>query len=253
MSTAWSEPVAPYEGQPVACRRLDARLPVDRGLWKPVWASRVLGRREREHFARLSVPEERQLEWLGARTAAKEATAGLLRDRYGLDLLPAEIEILPDANGAPLVVAPGLEELDLTPVVSLAHAQGEAVAFAALAPQDEPAAVGIDIEPLRPLSPALVGAALRDDERTLLGELPSDLADEWLLRCWCAKEAVGKVLGSGLAPGRPEAPAVTAVDRDEQRVVVDAGGQRFVAHTRRDGDLIVATTLSTSGSGRGQE
>ena len=185
-------------------------------------------------------------------TAAKEATADLLRAVYGRDLLPAEIEILPDANGAPLVDAPGLGDLDLKPVVSLAHAQGEAVAFAALAPKGEPAAVGIDIEPLRPLSPALVGAALSDGERSLLGELPAELADEWLLRCWCAKEAAGKALGSGLAPGRREAPAVIAVDRDEQRVDVDAGGRRFVVHTRRDGDLIVATTLSTPGSGKGQ-
>ena len=30
--------LAAYSGRRVACRRLDARLPIDRGLWKPVWA-----------------------------------------------------------------------------------------------------------------------------------------------------------------------------------------------------------------------
>jgi phosphopantetheinyl transferase len=253
LSTAWREPVAPYSGQPVACRRLDARLPVDRGLWKPVWASRVLGRRERERFAALRVPEDRQLEWLGARTAAKEAAADLLRAGHGLDLLPAEIEILPGEDGAPVVHAPGLERLDVAPVVSLAHAQGEAVAFAALAADPEAAAVGIDIEHLRPLPPGFAEAALRDDERCLLAQLPGELADEWLLRCWCAKEAVGKALGSGVAPGRPEAPAVADIDPREGLVTVDACERRFVAHTRREADLIVATTVSTDRSGKGQQ
>ena len=252
LSTDWREPVAPYSGDPVACRRLDARLPVDRGLWKPVWASRVLGRRERERFARLGLPEERQLEWLGARTAAKEAIAELLHAADGVHLLPAEIEILPGADGAPVVDAPGLERLEVAPVVSLAHAQGEAVAIAALAPKAEAAAVGIDIEHLRPLPPALAEAALRDDERRLLEQVPVELGEEWLLRCWCAKEAVGKAVGSGLVPGRPEAPALVSVDRDGQRVVVDAAECRFVVHTYRDGDLIVATTLSMRRSGKGQ-
>jgi phosphopantetheinyl transferase len=245
LSTAWQGPVAPYSGEPVACRRLDARLPIDRGLWKPVWASRVLGRRERERFAYLGVPEERQLEWLGARTAAKEAVADLLRSAHGLDLLPAEIEILPGADGAPVVDAPGLEPLEVAPVVSLAHAQGETVALAALVPKAaEAAVVGVDIEHLRPLSPALAEAALRDDERGLLEKLPSELSEEWLLRCWCAKEAAGKAVGSGLAPGRPEAPALVSVDRDGGRVVVDAGARQLLVHTHRDGELIVATTVS---------
>jgi acyl transferase domain-containing protein/phosphopantetheinyl transferase (holo-ACP synthase) len=252
LSTPWLEPVAPYSGEPVSCRRLDARLPVDRGLWKPVWASRVLGRRERERFAGLGLPEERQLEWLGARTAAKEAIAELLRAAHGLDLLPAEIEILPGEDGAPVVDAPGVERLEVAPVVSLAHAQGEAVAFAALVPKTEAAAVGIDIEHLRSLPPAFAEAALRDDERRLLGQVPAELREEWLLRFWCAKEAVGKAVGSGLAPGRPAAPAVVSVDRDGQRMVVDAGDGRFEVHTYRDGDLIVATTLSMARSGKGQ-
>ncbi len=48
--------------------------------------------------------------------------AELLRGAYGLELLPAEIEILPDERGAPVVVAPGLEGLAELPLVSLTHA-----------------------------------------------------------------------------------------------------------------------------------
>ena len=69
-------------------------LGADAGLWKQVWACRVLSRREREMFAALSLPPRRQLEWLAARTAAKEAVSALVRDASGVELLPAEIEIL---------------------------------------------------------------------------------------------------------------------------------------------------------------
>ena len=66
--------------------------------------------------------------------------AELLRGAYGIELLPAEIEILPDERGAPIVVAPGLEGLAELPLVSLTHADGHAAALAALAPADAPAA-----------------------------------------------------------------------------------------------------------------
>ena len=127
LSASWDAMAAVVPGAAVACRRLDARLPADAGLWKDVWARRVLGRRERERFDALRQPERRQLEWLGARTAAKEAVIALLRDGHGIDLRPADVEILPDAGGAPRVAIAGLEDLPVAPVVSLAHAAGQAV------------------------------------------------------------------------------------------------------------------------------
>jgi acyl transferase domain-containing protein/phosphopantetheinyl transferase len=247
LSTPWQEPVAAYAGLPVACRRLDARLPADGGLWKRVWASRVLGRRERELFAALRLPEHRQLEWLGARTAGKEAVAELLRAAHGLDLLPADIEILAGEGGAPVVAAPPLERLGSVPVVSLAHAQGEAVALAALLGSGSEEAIGIDIEHLATRPPGFAEAALSEDERRLIEGVTAELVDEWLLRCWCAKEAVGKALGSGMAPGGTQAPAATSLELDREEVVVRVGERRLVAHTRREGDLVVATTLSREG------
>jgi acyl transferase domain-containing protein/phosphopantetheinyl transferase (holo-ACP synthase) len=244
LATSWDEPVTPYAGRRVASRRLSARLPADGAPWKAVWASRVLGRRERERFAALRVPEHRQLEWLAARTAAKEAVADLLRAAHGPDLLPADIEIVAPDGGAPTVVAPGLEGLGLAPIVSLSHAQGEAAALAALVPPESGDAVGIDIEHLKRTPNGFAEAALRPDERALVGDLPPEIEDEWLLRCWCAKEAAGKALGSGMAPGRPEAPVVVSVDRDEEQLVVGVGEQRLTVHTRRDGDLVVATVLA---------
>jgi phosphopantetheinyl transferase (holo-ACP synthase) len=243
----WQLPPAAHAPLPVACRRLDARLPADGSLWTGVWASRVLGRREREEFAALRLPPRRKLEWLGARTAAKEAVAELLRDTHGLDLLPADIEILGGDGRAPVVAAAGVERLGVTPVVSLAHTQGEAVALAALVGRGSGDAIGIDIEHLSQRPAGFAEMAHTEDERRLLEVIGPELADEWVLRSWCAKEAVGKALGSGMAPGRPEAPALVSLDPERQEVVVAVADRRLVAHTRREGDLVVATALAAGG------
>jgi acyl transferase domain-containing protein/phosphopantetheinyl transferase len=217
LSTSWTAPVA---DQPLICRRLDARLPGAGGLWQRVWARRVLGRRERERFDALRTPEIRRLEWLGARTAAKEALIDLLRE----DLLPADIEILADEDGRPTVDAPA--------VVSLAHSEGECVALVG-----EPgASIGIDIEHLRPRPEGFAEIALTPEELRLAP------TDEWLLRCWCAKEAAGKALGSGMSP----LPTIVSIEAEQGRVVLDVGDARVVAHTIRDGDLIVATAIAES-------
>jgi phosphopantetheinyl transferase/malonyl CoA-acyl carrier protein transacylase len=251
LSTTWNAPLAAHEGSVVACRRLDARLPADGALWKGVWARRVLGRRERERFDALRLPEGRQLEWLGARTAAKDAVAELLLARHGLELLPADIEILADEDGCPHVAAAGLEDLGVEPIVSLAHSHGEAVALAALTAPGSDTVIGIDVERVRPTPAGLSAAALGPDERALLEQVPPELADEWLLRCWCAKEAAGKAVGVGVAPGA-DAPVITAVDPGREHLVVDVRGRRLSAHTGRDGDLIVATVLADASGGRAE-
>jgi acyl transferase domain-containing protein/phosphopantetheinyl transferase len=243
LSDDWKAHVHAPASRPIACRRLDTHLPLDAGLWERVWASRVLGRQERELFAGLRLPQDRRLEWLGARTAAKEALAELSRAGGGPDLLPGDIEILPGADGRPLVTAPEIEGLGSVPLVSLAHAQGQAVALAALAPPNSGAALGIDIEHLSARPPGFAEAALGAGERQLLDGLPQELRDEWLLRLWCAKEAAGKAVGTGLAPGDPEAPVTESVEVEHEAVLVGAAGRRITVHTRREGDLVVAAAV----------
>ncbi|MGP0047889.1 MAG: beta-ketoacyl synthase N-terminal-like domain-containing protein, partial [Solirubrobacteraceae bacterium] len=240
LSSTWPAPLAALPShRPTACRRLDSRLGADAALWKGVWASRVLGRRERELLRTLATPEGRQLEWLGARTAAKEAVAELLHVHLGLDLLPAEIEILRDERGRPLVNLPA--DIGVIPIVSLAHTHGRAAALAALVAPGARAGIGIDVEQLRPLPPTFAEAALTADERALLAAIPPLDADEWVLRCWCAKEAAGKAAGVGLEPG-PAAATLTGIDAVRQQATVAVMGHALLAQTARDGDLIVATT-----------
>jgi phosphopantetheinyl transferase (holo-ACP synthase) len=253
LSTPWEAPLEPYRDLPAAavrCRRLDARLGADAALWKQVWAARVLSRRERELFAGLRYPEPRRMEWLAARTAGKEAVADLVRTATGIDLWPAEIELLSDERGAPMVVLPAIEGLETAvPVVSLAHTAGEAVALAALiAPAQDAGRPGIDIEQIRPRPPGFAEAALTPSERARLPSVAASETDEWLLRCWCAKEAAGKSAGSGLGGGH-SAPGIAAVQADGGRVLVDVGGERMTVHTRREGPLVFAITIGEKAAG----
>src|SRR5690606_13041441 len=65
------------------------------------------------------------------------------------------------------------------------------------------ARVGADIEWLRP-RPAAMTLARRfftAREAAALGELPADEAEGWFVRLWCAKEAVLKAHGHGIAFG----------------------------------------------------
>ncbi len=241
---------APWPAAPAPpgslCRRLDSAIPADGGLWKQVWAGRVLSRRERELFAALRAPEPRQLEWLGARTAAKEALAELLNGVGGGAPLPADIEIVPDDRGAPRVtLLNGRPEGAWRPIVSLAHAGGEAAALAALVPSTATAGIGIDLERLQARPAGFGEAALTAAERELL--LAAGVAgDEWILRGWCAKEAAGKALGQGLALTCAP-PRLASVDPPSETVTVDVDGRRLPVQTRLDGGVVVATVLWIDG------
>jgi phosphopantetheinyl transferase (holo-ACP synthase)/acyl carrier protein len=86
----------------------------------------------------------------------------------------------------------------LQPSLSIAHSHGSAVALAVLDPET---LVGVDLESLTHRREDFEAIAFSPDERNLLGAIPPDLRQEWALRMWSAKEAVGKALGRGLSAG----------------------------------------------------
>ena len=88
-------------------------------------------------------------------------------------------------------------------------------------------------------------------ELAQVGENTASLAARF-----AAKEAVAKALGQGLAGG-PHAVVVESLDTDTGAVHVhlegemarrfpEENGNQIVAHTSRDGDLIVATSIRAS-------
>ena len=159
---------------------------------------------------------------------------------HGLDLLHAEIEILPDEQGAPVVVCPALDGL-CAPAVSLAHTHGHAAALAAIGTPG--AGLGIDIERLVPRAQGFAEVALTAAERRLLEALPADRTEEWLLRVWCAREAAGKALGTGLT-GNAGVPRAAALDLGSETLLVDGAGRRLLTWTHREQELIFATAVA---------
>ena len=139
----------------------------------------VLSQREYEFFQTLKLPK-RQTEWLGGRIALKRLVSAHAR------LSIRSIEVLPHAeNGKPQLLIGG--ERSLLPF-SITHSHGYAVA--AIAPDAH--YIGIDLEKIAPRINAWKTDFFHPTELT--GE-----GDAFLTTLWTQKEALVKLLGTGLA------------------------------------------------------
>ena len=251
ISTVWEPPMSPYGvGGVIECRQVSASIASDSAFWSRVWSEAILSQYERDDFRALRTPEPRRLEWLAARTAAKDAVRSLSHIHFGLELMPSEITIYHDDRGAPQVYCEAFEEAEYVPIVSLSHTGGVAASIAGFVASTErgpSAGIGIDIERLKSLPDGFVETAFTDSERTLFDSLKLLTSNEWILRGWCAKEAIAKAMGSGLING-PRSLEVVSIDTHSGVVVAHATGvlardtsNTYLAHTGRDAELVFAT------------
>ena len=141
-------------------------------------AEEILGAKESAFFQTLRFPK-RRTEWLGGRFALKE----LVRQATGAD--KKEIEILPQPSGKPLL---RVGENPCPLAFSITHSHG----FAAAALSAEDAFVGIDLEKVAHRIEAWAKDFFHPSELT--GE-----GDNFLTALWTQKEALVKVLGTGLS------------------------------------------------------
>ena len=109
------------------------------GVWQRPLAHLVLSRRERELWRSLPAGDPARLEWLLGRVAGKTALRLHLEERHGLVLPPADIEILPDAEGR--LVPSGAWTRDVPRVPGLTVTSEGGVALAVVR-EDEPTAGG---------------------------------------------------------------------------------------------------------------
>lgn len=221
------------------------------GIWGRVLAYLVLGQRERALWLSLRTPEKRRTEWLLGRVVAKDAVRRYLAQQYGTVVYPADIEILPDEYGRPIVHGAWSTAVPSLPLLSLSHAEG--VAIAVVGDGTAAAGIGVDIEHVGRMHNGTAQLAFTLAEQALLASVPTVDQDSWLVRLWCAKEAVAKALGQGLVGG-PQALVVQKLDPETGMVQVGLTGEmarRFpalhdrptVVHTAQEKELIVATSL----------
>lgn len=207
----------------------DALLNSGGGIWRSVLAHLLLGEEERREWRRLS-PNTRDA-WLRGRAAAKEAVRVLSAE----PVPPAEIRIANDESGRPyLPDDPGT-------IVSIAHCGEVAVAIASR----EVRGVGIDAELSRPLSSDVIAVSFDESERALLDP-------DWLLRGWCAKEAVAKAHALQTTPLHFRIVAANAdtgemaVQHPEEEEVIS------VTTAERDG-IVSAACVRTTTQGGGDD
>ena len=152
-----------------------------------------------------SLMPNKKKEWMISRVAAKDATRMLMLRSRKEAYFPIEFEIRSDEVGKPFLdgsMTGGIH-------ISLAHKNLEAVAIAS-----EKGPVGIDIEEIQPRSVGFTEIVFTAAELALLAGHDQD---EWMTRCWVAKEAFGKMLGKGLM-GNPRAYQIEEINGDALRI-----------------------------------
>ena len=167
--------------------------------------------------------EEAQDDFVVGRIALKDALKAKYKtgDSY---VYPIEFDTRYDENGKPHVLWTDGHPIDPPIEVSLAHKDHKGVAILA----DHP--VGIDIETIEDKEQSFWDLAFTDSEQELLRAQPDP--NRAAIQFWVAKEAYGKMLGTGLG-GDPKKHVVSGIDGDQLTVE----GQRIIT-TERGGCII---------------
>jgi malonyl CoA-acyl carrier protein transacylase/phosphopantetheinyl transferase len=242
LSRDWPQALASGdETTPARCVRLDVPPDLRQGTLRLATARVTLSPAELQRFREVEGEEERKAGWLFGRIAAKDAVRLLWKQHHGEGLFPADIEIDRHADGRRVARRRGPGPSEDLATVSLTRADGVVAALAAFGPH-----AGIDLEHVRPRGPAFEENHFDARERQLLDGLGPD-RDEWVIRFFCAREAIAKGLGRELVAGA-SAPAVREADvsTGTVRVALGSGAELLAVRTVRDGDLVAATTLCTS-------
>lgn len=141
-------------------------------------AESVLSQREQAFFHALKLPK-RRTEWLGGRWALKQVLASQIQADY------KDIEILSQDASKPHLEVQGKP---LTIAFSITHSHG----FAVAAVSWQHRYLGIDLEKIATRIVAWKEDFFHPSELT-------DSSDEFLTSLWTQKEAVVKLLGTGLS------------------------------------------------------
>ena len=256
LSQPWSLPLlAGTEQVSFQARRLrmidfpDHFFAAHGGIWQKVLAYLILNQREREQWHKLTLPEPRRLQWLLGRLVAKDAVRHYLAEHHNIYLCPGDIELVAEANGRPQISGSWLSLINSAPILSISHSHQHIAAI--VGPGSETAVLGLDIEQLDSMNDEVAQLAFSTAERSLLADIipPSEMK-AWLLRLWCAKEAVAKAYGQVQIDG-PRQLIVRQVDQESGTVSISLSpslaatlpDNGLTAVTSQEGDLIIAVSI----------
>jgi len=214
-------------------------------------AEQILKPEEIDIWFTQSWPNSRKWQWLLGRLAAKEAVCCYLQEQYQQKAGYKEISILPDQYGRPNIAGKGIQNFDKHLCLSISHS---GITSAALVVEESRGKIGagIDIEFMDRSHEGLEEGGFSASERNMLTHIPQTNRRAWLLRAWCAKEALAKALGRGLL-GNPFNILVKKIDFDSGEVRLRLAGQlakvlssysgiTFSTHTGKWGNLVFAVS-----------
>jgi phosphopantetheinyl transferase (holo-ACP synthase) len=222
------------------------------GIWPRLVASMILNRQERAYWADLNEIGSNRRAWLLGRLAAKDAARLFIKNRYGLNLCPADIEIVNDHDGR-LSLAPGLvEKLGGNLSIAISESEGRAVAIAGQFEGHR--GIGLDLANLGGSNDDGQQIALEPGEKDLLTTCPTAQQDEWLRRSLCAKKAAAKALGFNMSESNlnlriadlriETGEALVAVSGEPARLLQERMSEELIVQTGREEDLIFAVALN---------
>lgn len=234
LSTAWMQ-----SETGLVCRRIEPFpehfLDDSWGIWKRVLAHLMLNQAERDFWYKLPEKGGRRTDWLLGRIAAKEALRQWAKQTFNLELASADIEILPNDLGKPLVNCPELEAVGWLPDISISHSRGHIIA--AVAPVNMQ--LGIDLERLDVPRPDdwLLGA-FTAQELALIPKINQEIT----VGFWCAKEAAAKAFGTGLK-GVPQQWQITQYVQEDKLFTIVHESKSVTVKIWRWQEEILATCL----------
>ena len=235
LTTYWSQPWL-QEEMGLVCRRIgpypERFLEDWGGVMKHIIAHLMLNQNERQFWYGLPEKGPRRSDWLFGRIAAKDALRQWALANFNLELAPVDIEILSTELGKPFALCPELEAITPIPDISISHSRGYVVAAVAQPNRR----IGIDLERLDVTRSQdwLIGA-FAPQELALVPQLNKAST----LGFWCAKEAVAKVLGTGLQ-GVPAQWQITDYSPNNQQVTVTHKAQSFTVKLWYEDNEILA-------------
>ena len=152
--------------------------------------------------------------------------------------MPADLIVRTTDAGKPYLVGDWFPDLGPMPEISVAHANGEAVAAASAPGQ----AVGVDFELYgRIKTPDLLDGGFGPDEQALIQS--GEATESRALLAWCAKEAAAKMLGEGLN-GRPRQFVLNDMGDGDRSARVDTPARAGIRVTMADrGSSVVAVAF----------
>jgi len=209
-----------------------------RPVWRDVLEWIQLGPDERASHLALGGPEIRRSHRLWGRIAAKEAARRIWLARGLPPRYPADLALAADPAGSPILVDRDRSGDGAVAAVSIAHAEGVAVALAA---HDPKARVGIDVEPVCGRETGFEARAFTVSERALLASWTGEARCEWIARLLAARQAAAKAGGMGPEAGSDET-AVLGVDPETGLTRVELRARSAAACRELAGTILLVRT-----------